>query len=40
MTVEKGDQRFVRAVVPDTASQRPGRLIATDMELWMIVADL
>ncbi|MEU0523966.1 hypothetical protein [Streptomyces niveus] len=40
VTVEKGDQPLVRAVVPDTASQRPGRLIATDMELWMTVADL
>ncbi|MFC8825152.1 hypothetical protein ACFT9I_07310 [Streptomyces sp. NPDC057137] len=40
VTVDKGDQPLVRAVVPDTASQRPGRLIATDEELWVTVADL
>ncbi|MFC8228122.1 hypothetical protein [Streptomyces sp. NPDC057287] len=38
VTVEKGDQPVVRAVVPDTAAQRPGRLILTDMELWMAAA--
>lgn len=40
VTVEKGDQPFVRALVPDTAAQRPGRLIVSDVELWMAVADL
>ncbi|MEU5718723.1 hypothetical protein AB0G71_23725 [Streptomyces sp. NPDC020403] len=34
VTVQKGDRPVVRAVVPDTATQRPGRLILTDMELW------
>ncbi|MEV6262658.1 hypothetical protein AB0M42_18185 [Streptomyces sp. NPDC051784] len=34
VTVEKGDQPLVRAVVPDTADQRPGRLIISDIELW------
>ncbi|MFJ8885057.1 hypothetical protein ACIRJR_16840 [Streptomyces sp. NPDC102402] len=38
VTVEKGDQPVVRAVVPDTADQRPGRLIISDMELWMTAA--
>ncbi|WP_328891067.1 hypothetical protein [Streptomyces sp. NBC_00316] len=40
VTVEKGDQPVVRAVVPDTATQRPGRLIISDMELWMTAGDL
>ncbi|MFE4608470.1 hypothetical protein ACFRK5_08925 [Streptomyces niveus] len=39
-TVEKGGQPFVRAVVPDTDSQRAGRLIVGDEELWLTVADL
>ncbi|WP_405632988.1 hypothetical protein [Streptomyces sp. NBC_01174] len=39
VTVEKGDQPFVRAVVPDSASQRPGRLIISDLELWMTAAE-
>ncbi|MBM7439763.1 hypothetical protein [Streptomyces sp. HB132] len=38
VTVEKGDQPVVRAVVPDTATQRPGRLVISDMELWMAAA--
>ncbi|MGW0788604.1 hypothetical protein ACWD04_10185 [Streptomyces sp. NPDC002911] len=38
VTVEKGEQPMVRAVVPDTATQRPGRLIRTDVELWMASA--
>ncbi|MFF4245464.1 hypothetical protein ACFYY2_13465 [Streptomyces sp. NPDC001822] len=38
VTVEKGDLPVVRAVVPDTATQRPGRLIVTDTELWMTAA--
>ncbi|MFD6275259.1 hypothetical protein ACFWFI_06765 [Streptomyces sp. NPDC060209] len=38
VTVEKGDQPVVRAVVPDTAAQRPGRLIISDVELWMAAA--
>lgn len=39
VTVEKGDQPVVRAVVPDTATQRPGRLVISDMELWMTAAN-
>ncbi|MFE2054006.1 hypothetical protein [Streptomyces sp. NPDC059446] len=38
VTVEKGDQPVVRAEVPDTAEQRPGRLIISDVELWMTAA--
>ncbi|MET9592684.1 hypothetical protein ABZY45_17240 [Streptomyces sp. NPDC006516] len=38
VTVEKGDQPVVRAVVPDSETQRPGRLILTDVELWMAAA--
>ncbi|MEU1485603.1 hypothetical protein [Streptomyces sp. NPDC005752] len=38
VTVEKGEQPVVRAVVPDTAAQRPGRLLVSDMELWMAAA--
>ncbi len=40
VTVEKGDQPMVRAVVPDTAAQRPGRLMVSDVDLWMAIADL
>ncbi|MFJ8863452.1 hypothetical protein ACIRD8_34175 [Streptomyces sp. NPDC102451] len=39
VTVEKGDQPVVRAVVPDSATQRPGRLIISDLELWMAAAE-
>ncbi|MER5555853.1 hypothetical protein ABT001_30000 [Streptomyces sp. NPDC002793] len=39
VTVEKGDRPLVRAVVPDSAAQRPGRLILTDVELWMTPAE-
>ncbi|SCD40167.1 hypothetical protein GA0115245_143618 [Streptomyces sp. di188] len=35
VTVEKGDRPVVRAGVPDSATQRPGRLIVSDLELWM-----
>ncbi|MFB4420369.1 hypothetical protein C5F59_004650 [Streptomyces sp. QL37] len=38
VTVEKGDQPVVRAVVPDSATQRPGRLILSDVDLWMAAA--
>ncbi|MFJ6853514.1 hypothetical protein ACIQM3_23805 [Streptomyces sp. NPDC091271] len=38
VTVEKGDRPLVRAVVPDSATQRPGRLIISDVELWMTAA--
>ncbi|MFB7915962.1 hypothetical protein [Streptomyces sp. NPDC056061] len=34
VTLEKGDQPLVKAVVPDTATQRPGRLAISDTELW------
>ncbi|MFF3617453.1 hypothetical protein [Streptomyces sp. NPDC002580] len=40
VTIEKGDQPFVRAVVPDTAKQRPGRLMISDVDLWMAAAEL
>jgi hypothetical protein len=40
VTVEKGDQPLVRAVVPDTATQRPGRLALSDFDLWMAVIKL
>ncbi|MER5379877.1 hypothetical protein ABT040_06265 [Streptomyces sp. NPDC002688] len=40
VTTEKGDQPVVRAVVPDTASQRPGRLMISDVDLWMAITDL
>ncbi|MEU0132737.1 hypothetical protein ABZ172_01665 [Streptomyces sp. NPDC006296] len=39
VTVEKGDHPVVRAVVPDTATQRPGRLVVTDTELWTAAAN-
>ncbi|MFE9723811.1 hypothetical protein ACFYQ5_09495 [Streptomyces sp. NPDC005794] len=38
VTVEEGDQPLVRAVVPDSATQRPGRLVLSDVELWMATA--
>lgn len=38
VTVEKGDRPMVRAVVPDTGGQKPGRLIRIDIELWTAVA--
>ncbi|WP_367318736.1 hypothetical protein [Streptomyces sp. HUAS ZL42] len=37
VTVEEGDQPVVRAVVPDTGKQRPGRLMISNMELWMAI---
>ncbi|WP_330461608.1 hypothetical protein OIB37_34910 [Streptomyces sp. NBC_00820] len=40
VTVEKGDQPLVRAVVPDTSAQRAGRLVVTDLELWMSTTEL
>lgn len=39
VTVEKGDRPVVRAIVPDSATQRPGRLIVTDFELWMTATE-
>ncbi|GGS54120.1 hypothetical protein GCM10010206_14780 [Streptomyces cinerochromogenes] len=38
VTVEKGGPPPVRAAVPDTAGQRPGRLTLSDLDLWMTVA--
>ena len=40
VTVGKGDHPVVRAGVPDSASQRPGRLFVSDLDLWMAVASL
>ncbi|WP_333767343.1 hypothetical protein [Streptomyces sp. IBSBF 2435] len=37
VTVDKGDHPVVRASVPDTSAQRPGRLFLTDMQLWLAV---
>ncbi|MFJ4578891.1 hypothetical protein [Streptomyces echinatus] len=37
VTVEEGEQPVVRATVPDTAAQRPGRLLILDLDLWMAV---
>ncbi|WP_327287328.1 hypothetical protein [Streptomyces sp. NBC_01198] len=39
VTVDKGDHPVVRAAVPDTASQRPGRLFTTDVQLWISVGE-
>jgi hypothetical protein len=39
ITVENGERPYVRAVVPDKASQRPGRLLFDDVELWLAVND-
>ncbi|MEU0914534.1 hypothetical protein [Streptomyces althioticus] len=39
VTVEKGDRPVVRAIVPDSATQRPGRLMVSDLELWMTAAE-
>lgn len=40
VTVDKGDHPVVRAAVPDTASQRPGRLFISDVDLWMAVGEM
>ncbi|WP_262418649.1 hypothetical protein [Streptomyces sp. SP2-10] len=40
VSVEKGEQPLVRAVVPDTAAQRPGRMLVLDFDLWMAVVKL
>jgi hypothetical protein len=40
VTVEKGEQPLVRAAVPDTAGQRPGRLMLSNLDLWMAVGTL
>ncbi|MDX3570555.1 hypothetical protein [Streptomyces sp. ID05-47C] len=37
VTVGKGDRPVVRAVVPDTGAQRPGRLILSNIDLWMAI---
>jgi hypothetical protein len=39
VTVDKGDHPVVRAVVPDSSSQRPGRLFLTDLQLWLAVGE-
>ncbi|WP_225823476.1 hypothetical protein [Streptomyces naphthomycinicus] len=39
VTVEKGEQPLVRAAVPDSAAQRPGRLLLSDIDLWMAVVE-
>ncbi|SHN08655.1 hypothetical protein [Actinacidiphila paucisporea] len=40
VTVTKGDHPVVSATVPDTAAQRPGRLLLTDFQLWTAVGEL
>lgn len=40
VTVDKGDHPVVRAEVPDTSAQRPGRLFLTDTQLWMAVGQM
>nr|WSX74252.1 hypothetical protein OH826_10450 [Streptomyces sp. NBC_00899]WSX79684.1 hypothetical protein OH826_41060 [Streptomyces sp. NBC_00899] len=40
VTVAKGDRPVVRASVPDTSSQRPGRLMVSDVQLWMAIGDM
>ena len=40
VTVAKGDHPVVRATVPDSSTQRPGRLFMTDVQLWMSVAEV
>lgn len=40
VTVTGGDRPVVRATVPDTSSQRPGRLVLTDFQLWMAVGEV
>lgn len=39
VTVDKGDHPVVRATVPDTPAQTPGRLFLTDLQLWQAIAD-
>ncbi|MCF4136927.1 hypothetical protein L1856_08955 [Streptomyces sp. Tue 6430] len=38
VTVVQGDRPVVRAVVPDTGAQRPGRLLLLDTDLWGAIA--
>lgn len=40
VTVEQGEQPLVRATVPDSSDQRPGRLMLSDLDLWMAVVKL
>lgn len=40
VTVAKGDHPVVRAAVPDTSAQQPGRLFRTETQLWMAVGEL
>jgi hypothetical protein len=39
VTVDKGDHPVVRATVPDSASQRPGRLFMSDFDLFMAIGN-
>jgi hypothetical protein len=40
VTTSGGDHPVVRIDVPDSASQRPGRLFISDIKLWMAVASV
>ncbi|MGW7262228.1 hypothetical protein [Streptomyces sp. NPDC054842] len=35
VTIVKGDTSVVRVTVPDSGTQRPGRLVTQDLQLWM-----
>ncbi|NUP44760.1 MAG: hypothetical protein HOY76_48970, partial [Streptomyces sp.] len=37
VTTGKGDHPAVRISVPDSSSQRPGRLMISDVEVWMTI---
>jgi hypothetical protein len=39
VTVSKGDLPYVRVEVPDSAEQRPGRLIVSNIDLWLALPD-
>jgi hypothetical protein len=39
VSTEHGDQPLVKVTVPDTADQRPGRLLYIDLDLWMTLSD-
>ncbi|MEV5388673.1 hypothetical protein [Streptomyces sp. NPDC052721] len=40
VTVRQGERPLVRTTVPDTSAQRPGRLMLTDLNLWLAVTGL
>ncbi|MGW2773873.1 hypothetical protein ACWC4C_15380 [Streptomyces olivaceoviridis] len=40
VTVRRGEWPLVRTTVPDTADRRPGRLVLSDLDLWLAVSGL